>query len=145
MNPLAYDFEAKGSADYNAGRKDDRLYLSTADNGAAYRRGWQGARRRSVDAVAPEDPGRGQDRPPEPDPVKRKESPDDLPPDFVPSTATVRAVAFRDLKPGDPVYVGPKGEACAKPVKEVLPDAPPARRRRPALPEPDPAGQLGLF
>lgn len=42
---IDYDYEAKGKADYEAGRRDNKLYDNPADNGVAYRKGWQGARR----------------------------------------------------------------------------------------------------
>lgn len=45
--PVAYDYEAKGAADFKANRKDERLYANAENHGASYRRGWQNARRQA--------------------------------------------------------------------------------------------------
>jgi hypothetical protein len=45
MSEAPYDYAAKGRADYEAGRRDNRLYEDTNSSHAAlYRRGWQDAR-----------------------------------------------------------------------------------------------------
>lgn len=64
--PVSYDYQAKGAADFKAGKRDDRLYENPENHGASYRRGWQQARR-EADA--------GQETRPAPDPVKAKETP----------------------------------------------------------------------
>lgn len=42
---MSYDFRAKGSSDFIAGKKDERMFHNTADHGRLYREGWHHARR----------------------------------------------------------------------------------------------------
>ena len=45
MSEAPYDYAAKGRSDYEAGRRDNRLYEDqTSPHAALYRRGWQDAR-----------------------------------------------------------------------------------------------------
>jgi hypothetical protein len=51
-NTNPYDYEAKGRTDHAAGTKNEKLYGSSEDHGAAYRRGWQQARREAPEVGA---------------------------------------------------------------------------------------------
>lgn len=49
MTQIPYDYAAKGRADFEAGKKDERLYGGGDRHNAEYRRGWQQARREKED------------------------------------------------------------------------------------------------
>jgi hypothetical protein len=44
---MSYDFRAKGSADFIAGKKDQRMFHNIEDHGRLYREGWHDARRKA--------------------------------------------------------------------------------------------------
>ncbi len=54
---MSYDFKAKGSADFKAGKKDERLFHNPEDHGRLYREGWHGARRAAAEQLPPTFPG----------------------------------------------------------------------------------------
>ncbi len=141
---MSYDYEAKGRADFDAGTKDERLYSIGEPHGAAYRKGWQQARREAearAEGLAVPNPGQIAPVAPEIQPPAAQ-SPDDVP-DFV---------AAAPIKEGAAVVLDPEGRVwpvVSKAAERVEPTKEDQRLHagedKPAKPEKRDPDQLDLF